>query len=327
MQELVGRLTALDPDASEALKVVAYFDALTASGVSLDGLLRAAAVLSGTIAGAERRGRVSRYDPDGQRHGPDDTAVRSPERAGTDLTVWLERDGEGHANDEMVVERLALAAELLEARHSTDGALDVALDATRSIGERSGVLARLRIDAGARVRIIATAVENESPGASSTVVPTRFGMLRATVDLTGSLAVQGRAGLGPWVRADHAPDSWEGAILAHRLTSPSDPIIDATDLGALLDLLTIYDADTPHPDVAALSRLDARTAEVLRTLVECGSIRAAAAALGMHHSTVQARHEAISRELGYDPRTPIGQLRYATAALLLRLTTTPPMDA
>ena len=40
MQELVGRLTALDPDASEALKVVAYFDALTASGVSLDGLLR-----------------------------------------------------------------------------------------------------------------------------------------------------------------------------------------------------------------------------------------------------------------------------------------------
>lgn len=222
----------------------------------------------------------------------------------------------------MVVERLALAAELLDVRR-TDGALDVALDPTRSIGERSGVLARLRIDAGTRIRIVATAVEDESPGASSTVIPTRFGMLRATVDLTGNLPVTGRTGIGPWVRADHAPDSWDGAILAHRLTSAADRVVDATDLGALLDLLKTYDTDTPHPDVLALGRLDDRTAEVLRTLVECGSIRAAAVALGMHHSTVQARHEAITRELGYDPRTPIGQLRYATAALLLRLTAAP----
>ncbi|MBH5131854.1 hypothetical protein RVN83_29815 [Streptomyces sp. PU10] len=40
----------------------------------------------------------------------------------------------------------------------------------------------------------------------------------------------------------------------------------------------------------------------------------------MHHSTVQARHEALTQTLGYDPRTNVGQMRYIAAALLLRLT-------
>ena len=51
MQELVGRLTALDPEASETLKVVSYFDTLVAGAVGLDSLLRGAAVLSGAVAG------------------------------------------------------------------------------------------------------------------------------------------------------------------------------------------------------------------------------------------------------------------------------------
>lgn len=59
-------------------------------------------------------------------------------------------------------------------------------------------------------------------------------MLRATLDTSGTLTPAGRAGLGPWVRADHAPESWPGAIIAHRLTDAADPIVDATDLGAML---------------------------------------------------------------------------------------------
>jgi hypothetical protein len=39
----------------------------------------------------------------------------------------------------------------------------------------------------------------------------------------------------------------------------------------------------------------------------------------MHHSSIQARHDALTRNLGYDPRTPLGNTRYIAAALLLRL--------
>jgi len=81
-----------------------------------------------------------------------------------------------------------------------------------------------------------------------------------------------------------------------------------------------YDPQNPHEYVRALAGLDARSADVLRTLVEADSIRSAAAALGVHHSTVRARHEALTQTLGYDPRAYVGQMRYIAAALLLRLT-------
>ncbi|MFI5663740.1 helix-turn-helix domain-containing protein [Streptomyces sp. NPDC051684] len=328
MQELVGRLTSLDPEASETLKVVTYFDALTASGVGLTGLVRAAAALAGVVAGAERRGRIIRCDPTGRLLGPEEAAspdTSSPsadaedERPGPRVRVWLERDGAPHANDAMVVERLALAVELFEARRGPDSGLDIAVDAAAGTRERAAALARLRIGAGARIRVIATAVDETLPGAPSTVVPTRYGMLRATLDVSGALEPAGRAGLGPWTRADHAPDSWDGAIVAHRLADACDPVVDATALGVMLRLAQAYDPEDPHDDVLVLGRLDTRSGMVLRTLIEADSIRSAAARLGMHHSTVQARHEALTRELGYDPRTPSGRMRYVAAALLLRL--------
>ena len=40
MQDLLGRLTALDPDASETLKVVSYFDTLIARAVGVESMLR-----------------------------------------------------------------------------------------------------------------------------------------------------------------------------------------------------------------------------------------------------------------------------------------------
>ncbi|WP_073813026.1 helix-turn-helix domain-containing protein [Kitasatospora sp. CB01950] len=88
----------------------------------------------------------------------------------------------------------------------------------------------------------------------------------------------------------------------------------------MLLLAQAHDPQAPHEDVRALAALDQRSSDVLRTLVEADSIRSAAATLGMHHSTVQARHEALTASLGYDPRTTTGRMRYTAAALLLRLT-------
>ncbi len=109
-------------------------------------------------------------------------------------------------------------------------------------------------------------------------------------------------------------------MIALRLTDTSDPVVDATDLGALLLLARAHDPREPHEDIRALARLDARSTQVLRALVEADSLRSAAARLGMHHSTLQARHDALTRDLGYDPRTASGKARYAAAEFLLRLT-------
>ncbi|MGH3706382.1 MAG: hypothetical protein ACRDT9_17225, partial [Agromyces sp.] len=71
MQELVGRLTALDPEASDTLKVVSYFDTLVAGSVGIETLLRGAAVLTGTTAGRAAEDRAAiRITPDGERAEP-----------------------------------------------------------------------------------------------------------------------------------------------------------------------------------------------------------------------------------------------------------------
>ncbi|MET8468694.1 hypothetical protein ABZY90_12050 [Streptomyces sp. NPDC006422] len=320
MHQLVGRLNSLDPQASETLRIVSYFDVLLTRGAGLDGLLRGAAVLSQTVAGAELRGRTTRRDPEGHLHsGAADEPLRSVRRSGDAWTVWLEREGEPGPNDEMIVERLALGVELIEARRRPEGGFDGVIDAERPLSERVTLLAERRLEPATPVRILATLADTAETGRPSAIVPTRYGLLRATLDVSGNLTPPEPVGLGTWVRADRAPESWDAAIVALRLTDAATPVVDATDLGAMLLLAQAYDPRDPHDDVRALAALDQRAAEVLRTLVEADSIRSAAADLGMHHSTVQARHDSLTHTLGYDPRTNTGRMRYIAAALLLRL--------
>ncbi|MFV0432574.1 MAG: hypothetical protein ACK5LO_01125 [Leucobacter sp.] len=233
--------------------------------------------------------------------------------------MWLEREGGLRANDEMIVGRLAHAIALLDVRYDRSGGLAVVIDASCSIEDRSAELAQLRIEPGAQIRLIATAPETPRTGAFSTVVPTRYGILQATLDLTGNVAQAGRAGIGIRRRADHAPDSWADAVIAYRLSTEDLPILDAVDLGALLPLIRGYDHDIPHPDVAVLSSLDRGTAEVLRVLVEAESVRSAAVELHLHHSTLQTKHRQLTQVLGYDPRTTGGRARYVVAEILRRL--------
>ncbi|HJQ05490.1 MAG TPA: hypothetical protein VJ872_08610 [Nocardioides sp.] len=320
MHELVGRLTALDPDASESLKVVAYFDTLILAGAGLDALLRGAAALSGTVAGAERNGRVSRRRPDGQEP-PEPPAPPSSEKEYTAGKVWLEREGRQHANDEMVLERLALALDLLEARRSPTGDLDVALDATRPLDERIKALGRLRISPTSRVCVLATYAESrQTTSPLTTLIPTRYGIVQATLCRSEVEPPTTPAGFGLWLPADRAPESWESALYSLRLTGDGRPVVDAIQMGALIVAARAYDPEAPHDDVRAVARLDERSAHILLVLVESDSLRAAAAELGMHHSTLQAKHEWLTRELGYDPRTINGRIRYGIAEMLRRLT-------
>jgi len=58
---------------------------------------------------------------------------------------------------------------------------------------------------------------------------------------------------------------------------------------------------------------------MLDELVAAESVRAAASALGVHHSSLQSRHEALTKQLGYNPRSASGRARYEAARMLSRL--------
>ena len=328
MQELVGRLTALDPEASETLKVVSYFDTLVAGGVGLETLLRGAAVLSGVVAGyAPTDGRPVRLGPGGSRlHAePGDAASSWPSRTTSDGSlVWIEREGAEHANDAMVLERLALAVAITTARRSNtaDAAIEVVVTAGAPAAERAVAAAKLRLDASRDVRAIAFHPDAAAlaPGPTA-VVATPRGLARVVLaDGTFHVPPGTRAGIGVAGPADQLPDSWASALIALRLSSRRAPVVDAAELGALLFVAESADRHVePHPDAAALDVLDERSRHALEALADAGSVRAAASVLGMHHSTVQARLDALTAQLGYDPRSPAGRTRYALARALSAL--------
>lgn len=329
MQELVGRLTALDPEASETLKVVSYFDALVAGGVGLDALLRGAAVLSGTNAGyAPATGQEVRVAPSGERLEPAEATVaasRWPSRRTSDGSlVWIERSGASHANDAMVLERLALAVAITTARRSNtaDAAVEVVITAGAPAAERAVAASKLRMDATRDVRAIAFHPDAAAltPGPTA-VVATPRGLARAVlVDGGFHVPPAVRAGIGVSGTAERLPESWASALIALRLSTPRDPVVDAAELGALLFVAESAERhEEPHPDAAAVDALDERSRLVLEALADAGSVRSAASVLGMHHSSVQARLDALTAHLGYDPRSPAGRTRYALARALAAL--------
>mgnify|MGYP003461461511 CR=1 FL=1 len=106
-------------------------------------------------------------------------------------------------------------------------------------------------------------------------------------------------------------------LLALALADHRRPVVAAEDLGAMIVLARTFDASGPrHPDVDALLGLTERSRAMLAELVAAESVRAAATALGMHHSSLQSRHESWTHQLSYDPRSPRGRARYEAARLL-----------
>jgi hypothetical protein len=311
-------LTALDPQASETLKIVAYFDALVAGGVGVETIVRGAAVLSGVPAGDLHGGTAVRVGPHGDR-----LAAAAPDGwpsadASSGDVVWIERTGRPHANDAMVLERFALAVAVSRAQRTIapEDSVQILLDATRPAPERAAAAARCGLPA--RVRVVAASASDAVPAdGPSTVVATEHGVVRAVVTAdTGRL--DGIVGAGSWGAPADLAESWALASMALRLARSRGTAVDADGLGVIGIAALALDGAEP-PDVRAIARLDPRTRRVLTVLAEADSIRSAATILGMHHSSVQARHEALVAELGYDPRTALGRARFELADILARL--------
>ena len=337
MEELAGRLTDLDPDAGEAVRVIAYFDRLAESRAGLEALVRGAAVLAGCPARLvdEARHVRIRVEPDGTRHdqdpdsAPDAGWPREPLSPEDPLgaALWLERDGGVGAPsvvDAVILERAAgVLRHVLDRTRGRAPVDDSALIETLldpSADEPSRLLAakRLGLDSAA------------DPKALFRAVAVSGGRPRA---LPASSALPpGRLGVGPAVSVLELPRSWSAARTALRFTAagtPQDPgarVVHAEELGdlALLERLVVPGAEPPT-DVRALETAVADAPWMLQTLhaaATTASVRAAASEINVHHSTLQSRIAHAETLLGWSLHTPQGLLRLHLAVVLRHLAAT-----
>jgi len=329
MRELAGRLSALDPEASDTLRVIEYFDKLVDGRVGAEGMLRGAAVLGGATVGYRPSGvgPGRRFDGEGSLIEPGLPEDWPAAGVGGDGVVWLERRGEPHANDAMILERLALSLSLLSRRldqtapHRRAVEVLVAGDATPEAQEQA--MAQLGFPAHATVRAIAMRpTATVDGGFAQAIVATRIGVVRAVLAPDGATPA-GSAGIGVAARGPaHVQESWRSALVALRLSGDREPVVHADDLGALLTLAEEEDhRPAVHADVRAIdAALAAGWAEpVLRGVAAGTSVRALAVEAGVHHSTMEARRQKLPLLLGYDPSLPRGRTRLDVALMLHRL--------
>lgn len=330
MQELLSRLKALDPNASLALRIIACFDELVRGKVNIQGLLGAAASLSGCVAGyaSQRSGRTMRVSPNGQtlRDGGAAKPVGALESDG--VTVWLEREGPAHVNDRMILERLLLALAIRSGHQAEDplrrlGDLlnaDVDLEQRRATASRLGLTPRLRYRV-ASLPLFATWRQHSD--LLEDVVHTRFGPLHVCVVRAEVKHIDASpCGLGVATGIDDLHRSLSTALVSLRLCCvPDVPIVVADDYGGLIDLLAQCSVDRPLPDVEELESLmqHAWAAQTLDALLRSASIRDASRIAGVHHSTMQARLETIRDLLSFDPLDGIGRTRVGLAFLAWRV--------
>ncbi|GAA1652086.1 helix-turn-helix domain-containing protein [Actinoplanes couchii] len=315
MKDLAVRLAALDADASAAVQVIAYSDGLVEAGAGLQSIVRGAAVLSGCPARLDdtaRRVHI-RMRPDGVA-APDPAPV-SPDWPHLDLGtagLWLERDGGPGPVDAMVLERAASAARTVLDR--TRGRAPVADDPA---------MVELLIDSSAAPESRLRAARLLGLSGTASVLVTYAGEVALLTSGTEPPLIRG--GLGPAVPVLDLPSSWQAARVAVRFSAagtdddPGDLLVRHDELGSLAVLVAVPDPGSV-PDVRVLEQAAASTPwlpTTLHAVTTSSSLRAAAALLRLHHSTLQDRVTQASHLLGWNLREPHGLLR-ARLALTLR---------
>ncbi|MGP4098307.1 PucR family transcriptional regulator [Nonomuraea sp. KM90] len=341
MEALAQRLSQLDSHVEGAIRVVAFYDTLMRRRVDLPALARASAGLAECVAGVRLHGtgRVIRMAPDGKEattppSPPSSTApiTLDDEEIGT---VWLERPGRPSPLDEVLLDRLAIAAAGVVERYGparttmADPALvELAISANIDEAARARALRLLGFAADLPIRVVAVHSRLPLDQVGALVCPARpvkaapladAGVILATTLDPAGIPAGVRAGVG----GAESPDrSWQQARTALRFTTARRPVVHHGDLGALALLAEIpQDAARGNADVIAIARL-AGTPEDLETLdayCATGSLRQAADLLHLHHSSIARRLEQIGRSLGIDLTEPTGLTRARIALTAWRL--------
>ena len=317
MKGLLLRLSALDATAENAVRVISFFDELVARRVDVDTLVRSAAQLAECPAGV------------GAPVPPSANVRRLPD--GT--PVWLGRPAPGVALDEIVLERLAIAAAILLDHPSApptglgDAALvELALSVTAGEAERSRALHLLGMRPQGRLTVLAVA--GTPAQAARVAAGERFAELGslyavlvpgATPDLDLEPGV--RVGVDEAAGID-APVTWRYARIAARFAGHGPQVVRYEDLGAVAVLASLRADDIAEvADVALLDQLaeDQDTIEVLKAFCATDSVRKAAGLVYRHHSTVAARLAAAEARLGFSLSTTEGRRRLDLALVLRHL--------
>ncbi|MFJ6020196.1 helix-turn-helix domain-containing protein [Nocardiopsis alba] len=341
MEALAARLSHLDTEAGGTIRVVMFYDTLMRRRVDLPALTRASAALAECVVGLRLHGtgRTIRTAPDGRppAHDPAPASTTLPitlddEEIGT---VWLERpQGEGPLDD-LLLDRLSIAAAATLERYGparttmADPALvELVISAENDEAARARALRLLGLAVDRPLHVIAVRTPLPLDRIGTLLCPTspvkaapldEVGVVLATAVDRTRLPAGTYAGIGT------GPDphtSWTHARTALRLTTELRPVIDHRELGALALL-----AHIPHQvlhqdtDVTSIARL-ARDPEDLKTLdayCSTGSLRQAARLLHLHHSSVSRRLDQIGADLDITLTDPDGLLRAKIALTSWRL--------
>lgn len=343
MEALAERLSQLDPEAGGVVRVVMFYDTLMRRRVDLPALVRASAGLAECVAGVRLHGagRVMRIGPDG-RQAP---APEPPASATAPITldeeeigtVWLERPGPRVPLDDLLLDRLAIAAAAVVERYGparttmADPALvEMVISSDSDEAARARALRLLGFGADLPVRVVAVRSQIPLGQIGGLVCPARLvkaanladvGVILATTVDSAQFPAGAHAGIGA---ADSPDRSWRQARTALRFTTPREPVVHYDDLGALALLAGVpREAARDNADVAAIAHL-ADSPEDLETLdayCTAGSLRRAADLLHLHHSSVARRLEQIGKSLGIELTEPTGLIRARLALTTWRLLT------
>ncbi|NEY30932.1 LysR family transcriptional regulator [Streptomyces sp. PRKS01-65] len=341
MEALAERLSQLDSHVRGAIRVVTFYDTLMRRRVDLPALARASAGLAECVAGIRLHGtgRAIRFSPDGR------PASAPPSAASTTVPItldeeeigeaWLERPGRPGSLDDVLLERLAIAAAAVAERYGparttmADPALvELVVSPDSDDAARARALRLLGFAAGLPVRVAAVRSPVPLDRVAVLLCPSRpvkaapladVGVVLAAALDPARLPADVRVGIGA---ADRPDRSWQEARSALRFTTPRRPVVRHDSLGALALLAQVPPAAArDNADVAAIA-LIAGAPEDLETLdVYCatGSLRRAAELLHLHHSSVARRLEQIGRTLGFELTEPSGLIRARLALTVWRL--------
>lgn len=341
MEALVARLSQLDSEAEGVVRIVMFYDTLMRRRVDLPALVRATAGLAECVAGIRLHGtgrtvRVS-YDGRAASAPPLPASTAAPvtldeEEIGT---VWLERPGQPVALDDVLLDRLAIAAAAVVERYGparttmADPALvELVISSDSDDASRSRALRLLGFGADLPVRVVAVRSKLPLDQVGGLISPTHLvkaapladvGVILATAVDPARFPAGVLAGLGA---ADSPDRAWREARTALRFTTERRPVVHHDDLGALALLAQVPpDAARDNADVAAIARLAGSPddLETLDTYCAAGSLRRAADLLHLHHSSVARRLEQIGKALGVELTEPTGLLRARVALTAWRL--------
>jgi PucR C-terminal helix-turn-helix domain len=341
MEALALRLSQLDPHAEGALRVVMFYDTLIRRRVDLPALARASAGLAECVTGIRLHGtgRTIRSSPDGRQAPapPPPPSTTAPITLDEEPigTVWLERPGPPGPLDDLLLDRLAIAAAAVVERYGparttmADPALvELVISADSDQAASARALRLLGFTADLPVHLAAVRSQLPLDQVANLVCPARpvkaapladVGVILATTLDPARFPAGVRAGIAA---ADRPDRSWRQARTALGFTTTRQPVVHHHDLGALALLAEIpQHAARDNTDVAAIARMadNPQDLQTLDAYCHTGSLRRAADLLHLHHSSVARRLHQLSKTLAIDLTQPTGLTRAKLALTTWRL--------